>query len=376
MSKVNLLRRCYNCGAILQSEDAAKPGYIAKEKLENAVGVLFCDKCWNQQKYNFGAGELTVSRDYLEVVKDARASDALIVYVVDIFSFETSFVKEVTDLLQGMNILVIAAKRDLLPAKANDEELREYVAHRFRAAALRVKAEDVLLASSLDSYSDVTPLAKVIDERRKGHDVYFIGASTAGKTSFLSSFLRTYKNRSRRAIATVNYPGTKLHVMTIPLDNSSSFYDTPGTSLENSIRGKLDFENLDLVIPHETISKRVHTLSENESVFIGGLARIDLLSGPKTELAGYFAKTVSYKKVVKNGGDAFFKQLGRGSLAPFSASKVLADFDCFDISVDELGQRDIGIEGLGWVSFAGADQTFRLYVPKGVSIYYTRAKIK
>jgi hypothetical protein len=28
------------------------------------------------------------------------------------------------------------------------------------------------------------------------------------------------------------------------------------------------------------------------------------------------------------------------------------------------------------VSFAGADQTFRLYVPKGVSIYYTRAKIK
>ncbi|MBQ4255339.1 MAG: hypothetical protein II721_05015, partial [Bacilli bacterium] len=52
------------------------------------------------------------------------------------------------------------------------------------------------------------------------------------------------------------------------------------------------------------------------------------------------------------------------------------DFDAFDIAVEEKGQRDIGIEGLGWISFQGNGQTFTVMVPKGVSVYTSRAKIK
>ena len=43
--------------------------------------------------------------------------------------------------------------------------------------------------------------------------------------------------------------------------------------------------------------------------------------------------------------------------------------------VDETGERDIGIQGLGWISFTGNNQKIRIVVPKGVAIYTTRAKI-
>jgi GTPase SAR1 family protein len=76
---------------------------------------------------------------------------------------------------------------------------------------------------------DTSEAAKLIEEKRRRHDVYIIGSVGAGKTLFLSSFLHDYTNRSSRSIVTGEYPSTHLRVMQIPLDSSSSIYDTPGT---------------------------------------------------------------------------------------------------------------------------------------------------
>jgi hypothetical protein len=54
----------------------------------------------------------------------------------------------------------------------------------------------------------------------------------------------------------------------------------------------------------------------------------------------------------------------------------LLDMDIFDFPVSEKGRRDIGVAGLGWFSFEGSNQTFRLYVPKGIGVYGSRAKVK
>ena len=47
----------------------------------------------------------------------------------------------------------------------------------------------------------------------------------------------------------------------------------------------------------------------------------------------------------------------------------------FMIEIDKKGAKDIGIEGLGWFSFKAQGQTFRVYVPKGVSIYVSNTKV-
>ena len=54
----------------------------------------------------------------------------------------------------------------------------------------------------------------------------------------------------------------------------------------------------------------------------------------------------------------------------YSASLVKHDF------ILPNDRVDIAILGLGWISFKGNNQTFRVSVPKGVYIYTSRAKVK
>ncbi|MCR5349192.1 MAG: 50S ribosome-binding GTPase [Bacilli bacterium] len=378
MSKLNIVRRCHNCGVILQCEEPEKEGYIDPAILENtSARVLFCNKCFDESRYNFVPRTPKVSDEFLSMVQDAEASDALIVYIVDLFSFENSFVPEITETIEGLNILIIANKRDLLPKSCKDEELREYVAHRCRNARLKVTRDDVIL-TSLTSLSDTSEIIEEIEKRRMRHDVYIIGATGSGKTQLISSFLHTYSNQSNRAITSANYPGTSLRVLQIPLDTSTYIYETPGISLDNTIGSKLDLEGLKAVNPTSAIKARTFSFDKGDVLLIGGVARIELREGGKQDIKAFFAHGVTLTKVrSSHAEDVFFRRAASGALVP--SSRALAgpsDFDAFDLTVEETGPRDIGIAGLGWVCFMGDKQTWRIFTPKNVSIYTTRAKVK
>lgn len=377
MSQFNVVRRCYGCGAALQSEDPKEKGYIGKELLDNSpLGApLFCEECWKTTRYNSVPSGATASPDFLSMLRDAKASDALIVYVVNVFSFECSFIPEVNEILEGLKVLVIANKRDLLPKKADDDELRSYVARYFRKAKLSVRKDDVCLLS-LRSAMDVSDAVKKIEEARKGHDVYVIGAAGAGKTVFVNAYLRSYANRSNRPVSIAKYPRTSLDVMTIPLDSSSSLFDTPGTSAENSVLSKVGPLQLHGIVPQTEIKPRVYSLGEKERLLFGqGLAMVTLTKGKRTSLVVYCSNEMPLsKRLGTKLEDAFFKIVRQVGNMPREISP--SDFDAFDIDIEETGQRDIGIEGLGWFSFKASGQSFRLYVRKGVSLYTGTPKIK
>jgi len=378
MSKLNIVRRCHNCGVILQGEDPNAPGYIDPNVLVNtAARVLFCNKCFDESRYNFVPRSPKVSDDFLFMMKDAEASDALIVYVIDLFSFENSFVPEVTDIIEGLNLLIIANKRDLLPANYSDEELREYVAHRFRCAHLACTRDDVIL-TSLTSMGDSSKIFEEIESRRKRHDVYVIGATGAGKTQLISSLIHSYRNTSSRIITSAPYSGTSLRVMQIPLDTSSYLYETPGIPLNNTVASKLDMEGIATVTPDSAIAARTFTLEPGDVLFLGGLARFELRDGKEQEVRVFVPKAVTVTKARgAKAEDSFFRKAMNKSIRPTSKELVgPADFDVYDLTVEESGSRDIGFAGLGWINFQGDKQTFRIFTPKNVAIYTTRAKIK
>ena len=62
---------------------------------------------------------------------------------------------------------------------------------------------------------------------------------------------------------------------------------------------------------------------------------------------------------------------------PFSSHLTdITQFDVYDFTIDEKGSRDIGVLDLGWFNFTGAGQVIRIFVPKGVYVYTSRAKLK
>ena len=91
----------------------------------------------------------------------------------------------------------------------------------------------------------------------------------------------------------------------------------------------------------------------------------------------YFSENVELKKSSSRDNEQLFsKRIAARKLLPIKKGcESIRDFDTYEIEIDRKGAKDIGIEGLGWVSFKAQGQTFRVYVPKGVSIYVSNTKV-
>ena len=380
MEQISKVRKCYFCGATLQSEDPNKEGYVNPEVLENPTqNFAFCQKCFEAERFRALSNEPFIDYEFIDVLKEAKRNGDLLVYVVNLFSFETSFSKEVIDLIQGMNILVVGTKFDLLPQSVTIEDISEYVAHRFRVAGLQITHNDVYITSINDEESVRATLTKIF-ELKNAKNVFIIGSEASGKTALINSFLKIYSNLSNGNIVTCNYKNTHLKVMQIPMTNKSSMYETPGISITNSILFGLDAKTLRSIYLTEPVEPREMSISKGHSMFIGGLAIIELLEGDKLEMLCYFHKNVQLNRShVSDVESKFIKLNKKGELVPsLSKIKSTKDMEVFEIQMsnDTPTYRDLGFSGLGWVNYKATNQKIRVYVPKGVSIYTSRPKIK
>ena len=381
MDSIQKVRKCYFCGATLQCDDPSTEGYVNPEVLENPTqNFAFCQKCFEAERFRALSNEPFIDYEFIDVLREAKRNDCLLVYVINLFSFETSFSKEVIDLIQGMNILVVGTKYDLLPENSiSKEEISEYVAHRFRVAGLQIHAPDVYIASINDEESVRATLTRIF-ELKNAKDVYVVGPTDSGKTALINAFLKIYNNLSNGNIVTCNYKNTHLRVMQIPLTNKSAMYETPGISITNTFLFGLDAKTLKQIYLTEPVEPREISISKGHSVFIGGLAIIELLEGNKLELTCFFHKNVQLNRShVSDVESKFIKLNKKGALVPsLSKIKSTKDMEIFEISMTntEPTQRDLGFAGLGWVTMKVTNQKLRVYVPKGVSIYTSRPKIK
>ncbi len=381
MSDFAQVRKCYNCGTLLQSDNPNEKGYVKKEILDNPLlNFVFCDECFEKEKFHARPNEPELDDEYYSLVMDAKNNHSLIVYVINLFSFEASFNSKLNNLIKNNKILVIANKRDLLPSDLKDETIEEYVAHRFRAVDLHV---DKVMVTSESNDEINRQIIETIQEMRQGHNTYVIGPKYSGKTSLINAFLRVYHNLSKGMIMTKNYKNTKMRVMMIPLDDDTYMYDTPGISNDNSLLANLDPSTIDLYLSSRGCEKKSILLSKNQAICLGGYAMIELVSSDKdlNNLSLYFRPNkITYKKIAprhKNTvDDLFFELVAKGALTPaLKTMKSLKDMTVYEIHVDETNQRDIGILGFGWFSFIAHNQVFRIYVPHNVSVYTSRPKI-
>lgn len=373
MAELKKVQRCYHCGVELQTKDENSSGYIRKEILAAyPEGLLLCDNCFNTQRFNSKPKEANFDENYLEILKEIQEKKPLVVYVIDLFSFEGSFISKITEMLSNVDVLVIGNKRDLLPKNVDNSKLKEYVSHRLRVSKLKVL--DVILTSTNPNYN-IEEMFNKIYELRNGRDVYFVGASLSGKSALIAEFLKMYKNQTSSLIKTITFKNTQLRGFQIPIDDNSYIFETPGTNIDNSILSKVERSVQNLIIPKKSVVEKKFRLGKDQVLFLGGLASISLISDKKCNITLYVSNKINVLST-KNKENIFESLLHKNKLKPISENlKSFADFDVYDFQVTEQGMRDIGILGLGWFKFKGENQTFRISVPKGVFIYTTRSKI-
>lgn len=379
MAELNKLQRCYHCGALLQSTDPKKEGYISPDIIEKyPEGLLLCNNCYKTERFTNIPKEASFDEEYTKILDVIRSKKALVVYVVDLFSFEGSFINKIITMLDGIDVLVVANKRDLLPANLDDNDLKEYVSHRLRVAKFNVI--DTVITSTNNGGYNLDEMFKLIAKYSEGRDVYFVGASTSGKSALISEFLKQYLNNTSKMIVTYTFSNTNLRGFRIPITNKTYIYETPGTSTDNSLISKVERPVYNLITPKKEVKGKKITLTKGTCLLFGSLACIELLSKEKTVLYAYVSDKVelkSHKSLVGDNAKYVANIFEKGSLKPASERfKSIKDFDVYEFQVTEDGQRDIGILGLGWINFVGNKQTFRICVPKGVYVYTTRSKVK
>ena len=383
MNKFESLKRCYHCGAVIQTKDSAKEGYLDPKSIDSFAGkdVFLCESCYKKQRFNRLPAKMQTSEDFLTMMKDARASDAMIVDIIDLTSFECSFDLKAIESAKGLDYIIIGNKRDLIPAEYKDDDLKEYIVNVYKEYGLHLKKEDIFLSSLLSSSFDISSIVNEINKRRKGHDVYIVGDLSSGKSLFLNAFLKNYKNPSNHSVGVSRYYGTNLDVLKIPLDSASFIYDTPGNIDSNSFaRYRDDSSFYRYILTNKPYGSRKIAIPKQGSVFVSTMARIDYLEGKKRlTLSCHFPEKVQIKGITpkKNMDELFLKYQDKKALKPHPTFiSSLADYDIFDIAINGKDEhQEITFSGLGWISFKTLENIkLRIYVPKGIGIYAGKAK--
>ncbi len=379
MTKIKRMLRCYNCGALLQSKNQKEDGYIDKSFLAspNAENeVLYCTSCYEKMRaINASMLEQDVDDEILTILDDAVATDAMIIWVIDTFSFNGTFNPDIVKKIKKLKVVVIGNKFDLLSKKIKKEHMVKFIEDRFKEAG--ITPFSIILFENAESIESAS-LIERMNVAREGHDVYMIGSMASGKTSVINKSMKYFKNKTKRVIKTEKYPGTSVNVLEIPLSNSSFFYEVPGFSLVNTVFGKTEPFVQKLILPKKEIKTFYRLLNLGEAIMIGSLAAFALLKGKPTSMRFYSAEGVECKKVsYKKLFDAFEENLDKKTLRPVSDRlNTFVDFDVFEITMDNDGLlHDISISGLGWLSFVAKGQTIFVLAPKGATIKETVSKM-
>src|SRR5699024_5615591 len=135
---------------------------------------------------------------------------------------------------------------------------------------------DVLLMSAEKGHQ-VEGVAAQIDRYRNGKDVYIVGCTNVGKSTFINSLIKVFGGDTEQLITTSHFPGTTLDMIDIPLDDGKVMYDTPGIINHHQMAHFIDKRELSLITPKREIKPIVFQLNEGQTLFFGGLARFDFI---------------------------------------------------------------------------------------------------
>lgn len=365
---------CYGCGQILQCSDETVAGYVPEKILETRENIL-CQRCFKLQHYNTNSEIELVDEDYITILKSIAKEDALLVYVIDIFNFETSIIKDFNKYLNGRKVLVLANKRDIIPSSVKDEKLLNWIREKLSDNGID-NVIDIIMSSGQTNYNTDLILDK-IDGLRDGKDVYIIGNANVGKSTFINSLLKNYSNETSNFITTSSFPGTTLNVIRIPLDRKSYIYDTPGIIQKDSMLYAVDPKILKYILPRKEIKPLTFQLKPKQSLFIGGLAIFDFIEGIETGFTCYFSSFVKVHRTKLEKKETTFNSLIKSkSLVPNSTRiSKYDDLTIKKIELNSTGKVDIVISGYGWISFENTNQKIELFVPKNCNVFVREALI-
>lgn len=355
---------CAGCGVTIQTEEKDKLGFTPPSALDK--DIVTCQRCFRLTHYNEIQDVSLTDDDFLKILHGLGEKNALIVKVVDIFDFTGSWLPGLHRFVGKNDVLLVGNKVDLLPKSINHNRLINWM--KKSAKELGLKPVDVTLMSAVKNQG-IEEVASLIDKLRKGRDVYIVGCTNVGKSTFINQMIKAFGGDTEQLITTSHFPGTTLDMIDIPLDDGKALYDTPGIINHHQMAHFVDKQELKIITPKKEIKPMVFQLNEEQTLFFGGLSRFDFVEGERSSFTCYLSNDLQIHRTKREKADELYKNhLGSMLTPPGELSKdTLPPLVKTTFQVREE-KMDIVFSGLGWVTVHGQNLKVEAYAPKGVSV--------
>ncbi len=364
--------KCTGCGIVIQSDDQHKIGYAPKQALTKET--IICQRCFRLKHYNEIQDVSLTEDDFLKILHSIGEQKALIVKIVDIFDFNGSWLPGIQRFVGNNNIVLVGNKVDLLPKSVKHHRLIQWMSSSARQLGLQPLQTSLI---SAEKGIGVKELAAEIEKLRNGQDVYVIGCTNVGKSTFINELIKTFGQENEQLITTSQFPGTTLDIIDIPLDGKSSLYDTPGIINDEQMAHYVTKDELKMITPNKEIKPKVFQLNERQTLFFGGLARLDYVSGgERRPHVCYFSNGLYiHRTKLDNADDFYTKQKGELLVPPEKENKrAIPPLRKHEFKL-HFDKSDIVFSGLGWVTLEEKAAHVIAYAPEGVTVSVRKSLI-
>ncbi|MTT32483.1 ribosome biogenesis GTPase YqeH [Terrilactibacillus sp. BCM23-1] len=361
---------CAGCGIPIQTLDKKQLGYAPPSALERET--VICQRCFRLKHYHEIQDVSLTDDDFLKMLSKIGQTKALVVNIIDIFDFSGSWVPGLQRLVGKNPILLVGNKVDLLPKSTNKNKLKNWMQHEVKELGL--KPLDVLLMSA-EKKIGIQEVAEAIDYYRKGQDVYIVGCTNVGKSTFINQLIHQVTGEEE-VITTSNFPGTTLNFIDIPLEDGHSLYDTPGVVNHHQVAHYIQDREYKIVMPKKEIKPKVFQLNEAQTLFLGGLARLDYVRGGRRSLVVYVSNDLYIHRTKQENADELYEnQYGELLKPPSDPSYKLPEMKRHDFVIKD-DEMDIVFSGLGWITVKGTDAHVTAYAPDGIGVMIRKTIIQ
>lgn len=361
---------CAGCGVSIQTDNKEQLGYAPKSALDK--DVVICQRCFRLRHYNEIQDVSLTDDDFLKLLSSIGDKRALVVKIVDIFDFNGSWVPGLQRFVGYNDILLVGNKVDLLPKSLNRNRLLQWL--RLSSKQMGLKPSDVALISA-DTGEGIEELAQKIDQYRAGKDVYIVGCTNVGKSTFINKLIEVFGGDDRFKITTSRFPGTTLDFIDIPLDDGHTLFDTPGIINNHQMAHYVSAEDLRKITPKKELKPKGYQLNEQQTLFFGGLGRLDYLAGGRRSLICYFTNELYIHRTKLDGADELYiKQKGELLQPPSTCVEDIPPLVRHEFNLKD-DNMDIVFSGLGWVTVKGKGAKIAAYAPEGVGVMVRKSLI-
>ena len=279
-------KKCLGCGAILQTTNKSKIGYIPEEKIETAN---YCERCFKLINYGEFKTVVTDGEEYIDIYKSIDKTDDLVLFLVDIFNINSS-IRMINKYIKNKIILVIT-KYDVIPESTKESKILSKInEYNFNKNVI-----DKIIVSSKTGHN-IDKLYKSIMKNKTSKNVYICGNTNSGKSTLINKFIKNYSDLDLN-ITTSILPSTTININKLIINEDLTLIDTPGFIEKDNISNFIDSKKLKQVMPNSEIRPITYQLEEGKTLLIDDLLRIEYVKGEKNSFTFYLSNDIIINRI-------------------------------------------------------------------------------